>query len=324
MRSSEELRQASGYADRSEDFEELVRILDSELRLITPSDRDGTASVASRTSLTPPPSPVVPPPSLTAGHFQLTHDYLVPSLREWLTRKQQESRRGRAELRLAERSAVWNDKPENRQLPSLWEFLNIACLTDREKWTAAQQKLMRKARQVLALRTTVAAALLIAVFVVLGRSTAIFKQGHWSNGSPRPISPKCPASSPSSRATANGRPDFCETSCSRHRQAPAADCMSTWRFCRRTVPEFRTCGTNCRFCRPRNLSSSAISSAATFRRRFSQRPSRNPFGKLLSEPARVTRRCWSNNGSRPPVPWRVLFPGTIAGPRSAPLSAIAW
>jgi serine/threonine protein kinase/formylglycine-generating enzyme required for sulfatase activity len=165
MRSSEELRQASGYADRSEDFEELVRILDSELRLITPSDRDGAASVASRTSLAPPPSPVVPPSSLTAGHFQLTHDYLVPSLREWLTRKQQESRRGRAELRLAERSAVWNDKPENRQLPSLWEFLNIACLTERKKWTGPQQKLMRKARQVLALRTTVAAALLIAVFL---------------------------------------------------------------------------------------------------------------------------------------------------------------
>ena len=39
-----------------------------------------------------------------ARSYQLTHDYLVPSLRAWLTRKQRESRRGRAELRLAERA----------------------------------------------------------------------------------------------------------------------------------------------------------------------------------------------------------------------------
>ena len=39
-------------------------------------------------------------------YYQLTHDYLVHSLRDWLTRKQRETRRGRAELRLAERSAL--------------------------------------------------------------------------------------------------------------------------------------------------------------------------------------------------------------------------
>src|SRR5262249_44718267 len=31
-----------------------------------------------------------------ARYYQLTHDYLVPSLRDWLTRKQKETRRGRA------------------------------------------------------------------------------------------------------------------------------------------------------------------------------------------------------------------------------------
>ena len=53
-----------------------------------------------------------------ATYYQLAHDYLVHSLRDWLTRKQRETRRGRAELRLAERSASWNAKPENRHLPS--------------------------------------------------------------------------------------------------------------------------------------------------------------------------------------------------------------
>jgi hypothetical protein len=33
-------------------------------------------------------------------------------------RKQKETRRGRAELRLAERAALWASKPENRHLPA--------------------------------------------------------------------------------------------------------------------------------------------------------------------------------------------------------------
>ena len=41
MRSAEELRDASGYADRPRDFDDLLRILDPELRLITPTDPEG-------------------------------------------------------------------------------------------------------------------------------------------------------------------------------------------------------------------------------------------------------------------------------------------
>ena len=53
------------------------------------------------------------------GHYyQLTHDYLVHSLRDWLTRKQRETRRGRAELRLAERAAIV-ERQVGRSLPAL-------------------------------------------------------------------------------------------------------------------------------------------------------------------------------------------------------------
>ncbi len=51
-------------------------------------------------------SPASPHPSPATRHYQLTHDYLVHSLRDWLTRKQRETRRGRAALRLAERAAT--------------------------------------------------------------------------------------------------------------------------------------------------------------------------------------------------------------------------
>ena len=81
-------------------------------------------------------------PSVSPGkrYYQLTHDYLVPSLREWLTRKQRETRRGRAELRLAERSSLWNAKPENRHLPSLLEWASIRMLTKKRDWTPLQQE----------------------------------------------------------------------------------------------------------------------------------------------------------------------------------------
>src|SRR5262249_3985025 len=111
MRSQQELREGSGYARRPKDFDDLLRILDREIRLITPTDPEGKEDADTS--------------NVQAGgkYFQLTHDYLVPSLRDWLTRKQKETRRGRAELLLADRAAVWNARPENRQLPSLWQRL---------------------------------------------------------------------------------------------------------------------------------------------------------------------------------------------------------
>src|SRR5439155_404975 len=41
MRSHDELLEASGYGSRPKDFEDLVRILDREIRLITPTDPEG-------------------------------------------------------------------------------------------------------------------------------------------------------------------------------------------------------------------------------------------------------------------------------------------
>ena len=72
---------------------------------------------------------VAPAHPARGRYYQLTHDYLVHSLRDWLTRKQRETRRGRAELRLAERAAFWDARPENRHLPSVLEWATIRLLT---------------------------------------------------------------------------------------------------------------------------------------------------------------------------------------------------
>src|SRR5262249_13990373 len=145
MRSQQELLAASGYASRPRDFDELLRILDSELRLLTPTDPEGQDDAERST---------VP---AGARYYQLTHDYLVPSLRDWLTRKQKETRRGRAELLLADRAAVWKARPENRQLPSLGQWLQIRWLTPKKGWTAPQRKMMGQAGRYHVLRGLVVA-----------------------------------------------------------------------------------------------------------------------------------------------------------------------
>jgi serine/threonine protein kinase/formylglycine-generating enzyme required for sulfatase activity len=140
MRSVEELREASGYAGRPSDFADLLRTLDGELRLITPVDPEG--SVEEGTA-----------PAATKGRsFQLTHDYLVHALREWLTRKQRETRRGRAELLLAERASLWFAKPEDRYLPSVREWATIGLLTNRRDWNEPQRRMMKRAGRWIGLR----------------------------------------------------------------------------------------------------------------------------------------------------------------------------
>ena len=142
MRSHAELLEASGYASRPKDFDDLIRILDSEIRLITPTDPEGKDADSDSVLQTKP----------GQKYYQLTHDYLVPSLRDWLTRKQKETRRGRAELLLADRAAVWNARPENRQLPSLLQWLQIRWLTQKKNWTPPQRKMMAKAGRYHAVR----------------------------------------------------------------------------------------------------------------------------------------------------------------------------
>jgi eukaryotic-like serine/threonine-protein kinase len=149
MRSQEELLAASGYGSHPNDFADLLRILDGELRLIT--DRPRRPGRPGRVGRRPFPE---------FGRPLLPIDYLVPSLREWLTRRQKETRRGRAELLLADRAAVWKAHPENRQLPSLWRWLQICLLTQKKTWTPPQGKMLRSATRYHVVRGMVVAVLL--------------------------------------------------------------------------------------------------------------------------------------------------------------------
>ena len=143
MRSRSELLAAADCPPT--DFEDLLRILDGELRLITPTDPDGKPS---------------------ERYYQLTHDYLVRALRDWLTRKRKETARGRAELALADRASLWIARPESRQLPSATQYLGIRLLTRKRNWTPDERRMMGRAAQHHGVRAAVGAVILAALVVV--------------------------------------------------------------------------------------------------------------------------------------------------------------
>jgi len=161
-----DLLEASGYAGRVAEFNELLRILDGELRLVTPC---GEENIPSRAQSAKSGNPAAFEPTSQTGStaggpksYQLTHDYLVPSLRDWLTSKQRETRRGRAELRLADRAAAYNATPDVRHLPFWWEWADIHLFTRRRSWKPAERRVMRAA----AYRHVVSFVLLTAVLTM--------------------------------------------------------------------------------------------------------------------------------------------------------------
>ena len=149
MRIERDLLEVSGYNRSPLEFTRLLGILDTELRLITPTDPAGQSADAGH-----PTSSVV----ARERHYQLTHDYLVPAIRAWLTRSKRNSARGRAELRLAERAAAYRAQPHVRQLPNTWEWLSILSLTRNHKYEESERRLLRFATRYHARRIVVAIA----------------------------------------------------------------------------------------------------------------------------------------------------------------------
>ncbi len=153
MQPVEFLRETAGYADRPREFDEVIEILDSERRLITPTDSARLEPSDEKNA--------------TSRYYQLTHDYLVPSLRTWLTRKQTERLRGRAELRLSDIAADWAVKPNKNRLPAVWEYVGIRLLTSSASWNPDERKVMSAAARFHGKRWTVT----LAAIALLGVAT---------------------------------------------------------------------------------------------------------------------------------------------------------
>ena len=143
------------FADqtRPDTLDRVLDLLDSELRLITPAGTGSGISADSESQIRVP-------------AYQLAHDYLVPTIRNWLTADDRSSRRGRARLRLREQSEAWNAKPERRRLPTLLEWISIRRYTRRGEWSAPQRRFMTAAFRHLAVRATAIISLTVIVWAM--------------------------------------------------------------------------------------------------------------------------------------------------------------
>ena len=166
VRSRCQLIEVSGYRHAPGRFDELVEILDRQLKLITAVDPVVLAEEKSGD---------------LAGedqHYQLTHDFLVPVVREWSTLRQRETFRGRAELRLAENASLWSERREARYLPSLREWAHVWIAVPRRRWNETQRRMMRQATRRHVLRLTVALLLTTAFLLPI----SLRRNREWDQG----------------------------------------------------------------------------------------------------------------------------------------------
>jgi SpoVK/Ycf46/Vps4 family AAA+-type ATPase len=156
VRTREELLVASKYESKIREFDEVMHLLDVELRLVTPvKSIDSESSSKSGDA------------SSTSGYvYQLTHDFLVPSIREWLDREYQSTSRGRAYLLLQQQSATWNQLRSPRYLPSILEWVVLRLKTNRRDWTKAQRRMMHAAARRVA-RSVALAGLVVCLLLAL-------------------------------------------------------------------------------------------------------------------------------------------------------------
>ncbi len=125
-RTRAELVQLSGYENDPANFHRLMQLLEGELKLIAPVDAPDAAKSGSDWRA-------------NELYYQLSHDFLVLSIREWLYSEQRKTFAGRCRLLLSEQAAAWTKQPVGRNLP-LWfdwvqyrSLLQTASLDDRER-----------------------------------------------------------------------------------------------------------------------------------------------------------------------------------------------
>ncbi|MFN9371029.1 MAG: protein kinase domain-containing protein [Planctomycetaceae bacterium] len=135
-RSRQDLAAAVGDTPDSRSFEELLTLLDRQLRLITPADG----------GLEPTPETRVPNAEDSSSQaYQLSHDFLVGSLRKWLELKEGQTKEGRARRELERWTQLWRASPNRPLLPTLAEYASMAWNVSARDRQPLQSQFLREA-----------------------------------------------------------------------------------------------------------------------------------------------------------------------------------
>ena len=144
------LQQICGLLLQPQKFDDLVQLLDTELKLITRVQ-----------------TPLLPGSDQSEVHVQLTHDFLVPSIRCWIETTLASTPQGRALTRLRTRDRIYTDQPETRNLPSAFDCYLFFRYTHRQLWTRSQKNLVRLAVRGLLLKSAAFASALCALLLAV-------------------------------------------------------------------------------------------------------------------------------------------------------------
>ena len=158
IQSESRLREAVGYTDENA-FRELIRILDAELHLITPTARNELESYATKGTQ----------PSLILNDesgYQLTHDFLISPLRKWLDMRRMTSRLGKTQARMEEYSELYRVRPASQSLPTLVEYLRMRWWLRKRDLNQSQRRMLRAAGQHHAIKASSWALGIVAVIAI--------------------------------------------------------------------------------------------------------------------------------------------------------------
>ena len=154
IQSESELKSVLG--EHAGQLRDTLAFLDGELHLITPTEDTDSGSGESG--------------------YQLTHDFLIAPIRQWVSLRNRATTAGRARLRLEELSALYKLRPITQTLPTLGEYLSIRRNVPSSSLNSVENKMMEAARRLHRRRVLVSAALVGLLAVVGWWTFAIVRQ----------------------------------------------------------------------------------------------------------------------------------------------------
>lgn len=158
MKTREQLLAAAEYEGKEKQFDQILQRLHRNLTLITRTDPDASGDTSIDEDTT----------QSGQEYYQLTHDYLVPSIRNWLNTELRNTRRGRALIRLRELAAQVVPGQKPKYLPGNLEWLYWQCsIRDRIKSENEKRVNSSAFQRFVKLTTTFAIAIIVMAAVGL-------------------------------------------------------------------------------------------------------------------------------------------------------------
>lgn len=174
---ADEIIARGGMEENPETVRELLRLLDREVRLITPAASEESAWQGGSAGAVPIGSAHA---SGGSGHgsgsgygparYQLTHDHLVPSLRSWMAAEDEATWRGRNRLALRSAARRWSVDRGSGHLAGPLALAKWQMFTRRGERNPTEREFLRVSSKRLARAAAIAAVVLATVgFVIRGQ-----------------------------------------------------------------------------------------------------------------------------------------------------------